>query len=96
VINAGGSWWLKGIMASIHFVLNVIGQNLIPIMAKEGEKIVWIGGYPFVDGVSAPPDTKSEDPLEQKLLDDVQWEVVTELKGWAKVQAFLKRVFDRS
>lgn len=60
---------------------------------QENKKIVWQGGYPFVEGVNAPPGTKSEDPLEQKILDDVTWEATTPLKGWAKVQAFLNRVF---
>jgi hypothetical protein len=59
---------------------------------EEKPKITWIGGYPFVEGVNAPPGTTSNDPLEQKLLDDVQWEAITELTGWAKVQAFIARV----
>jgi hypothetical protein len=61
-------------------------------MAEEEPKIIWIGGYPFVDGVNAPPGTTSPDPLEQKLLDDVQWEAATELTGWAKVQAFINHI----
>jgi len=65
-------------------------------MADDKEKITWIGGYPFVDGVNAPPSTRSDEPLEQQLLDDVQWEATTELKGWAKVQAFLDRIFNHS
>lgn len=59
------------------------------------EKIVWIGGYPFIEGINAPPDTTSADPLEQSLLDDVQWE--NEMKsrgihGWSLVQLFINRL----
>lgn len=59
------------------------------------EKIVWIGGYPFIDGVNAPPETHSEDPLEEKLLRDVEWEAEMKSKGisgWGLFQAFLKRM----
>jgi hypothetical protein len=62
---------------------------------EEPQKIVWIGGYPFIDGVNAPPGTVSENPVEQQLLDDVQWEAQQKaqgLKGWALFQALLKRI----
>jgi hypothetical protein len=62
---------------------------------KEQSKIVWIGGYPFIDGVNAPPGTTSENPVEQQLLDDVQWEAQQKakgLKGWALFQAFLAKM----
>jgi hypothetical protein len=59
------------------------------------EQIVWIGGYPFVNGVNAPTGTQSDDPVEQKLLSDVEWEAEQKAKGitgWKLFQAFLKRM----
>jgi len=63
---------------------------------EEAKKnIVWVGGYPFIDGVNAPPGTTSEDPVEQQLLADVDWENQQKsrgLSGWALFQAFLTRM----
>lgn len=62
---------------------------------EDKPKIEWIGGYPFVQGVNAPPGTTSEDPVEQQLLADVDWENQQKargLKGWALFQAFLTRM----
>jgi hypothetical protein len=60
---------------------------------QEKSKIVFIGGYPHVVGVNVPSDPPAEPSLDQQVLEDAIWDATTPLKGWAKVQAFLNRVF---
>jgi hypothetical protein len=56
------------------------------------QKIVWIGGYPFVEGVNTPPP---KDKLEQEIIGDIEWENEMKAKGvcgWELAQAFIKRL----
>lgn len=55
------------------------------------ERIIWIGGYPHVDGVNTP----AEPPLEELLIDDVLWEAQMKaagVTGMALTEAFLARL----
>lgn len=57
----------------------------------EPEKIIWIDGYPRVEGVNTPPP----EPLPDKILTDIEWEAQAKAKGitgWALTQAYIRRV----
>lgn len=58
----------------------------------EPEKIVWVGGYPRVVNV---PEEPKEQPLDQQILSDEEWEAAQKaagITGWAVTYNFIKRV----